>query len=1115
MASVEEHGQAPDDISTPGESNGAKHSKPEPEHGGNEDHIEFPMRKPRPGFLSRCITKLGLDVPTVLMMFKGSLPPMLGIVMYQSPAVSNFYTTLGYLIPIISVLALAILPRGKFLMNLFFTSLAICFGAALAMLALWTAVQARINTTPPDTPPARYRYNSSQSAVCGVWLFFTTWLGNFARAKAPTLNLPIIAYSILVNVACTYGPFLQTDTQVKAFVKKLLITMLTGLTLSLGVNILFFPVSSRMVVFKELAGAIGLLRKTVSLQKAYLVRLESDDMFAVVSRTATSPLLQDGKDGTPRLTKEAKAAMALKQVTDQLGELAGKLNADIVFAKRDIAWGHLDATDVSEMATLFRNVYIPVSGMSTIMDIFKRISERRGWDVEDDEDVDEVIALEREREKRVWNEVIKQIHEPFEALSAAIDQGLVHAGYCLGILPRLKAAAKKGVDADVEAQGEEIQPGQPGFAAVIDKRVAEFAKQKGELLRIWTRERTLIADEERQDGLSDEYSAERREREQSQLYIVLYMENLMHSSGQAVQDLVAFADRKVADGTMSKKRLIMPTLRRLRTWLVTSLSNSDATAESTPELLDSGANIVFLGDGYGHKKDPEHLPPTNAWQRFGTRIRAFSSLLSSEESAFGLRAACATMTIAVIAYLERTQVFFQEQRLVWALIMVAIGMTMTSGQSFFGFICRIGGTVIAMIFSYIIWYIVDGRKPGVIVFLWLFTFLDLYFMLKFPRFIPAVIIVIITQILIIGYELQVLTIGLERAEQTGQRFYAVYLLAPYRLACVAGGSAVAFFWTIFPKPMTDRTWLRRDLSATLYLVANYFGVINSTLHASLGDAGGHFDEPHSPAHHLYKVGRRIFGKVMTLVPSMVSHAEWQRYEPTVGGPFPRRAYDDIILRSVRIMRYLTLVSYTLTHPPRPATATATEADEDDRAWRASLASVYDALQPTHHAILSTLAQLSSSLLSGHSLPPFMPLPRPYDLTRRLVWQKSPDSPSPAAPEGDVHLVDSATGREDPPAPRTGILDPRNMHQRGYAEFSVLQVCTTLVCDDLEGLVREVSGLVGVVDFGFRFGGADATTLGSSRAASMMGGEEETRKKGRMGSFGWGEGRRGKGKGKVE
>lgn len=88
-----------------------------------------------------------------------------------------------------------------------------------------------------------------------------------------------------------------------------------------------------------------------------------------------------------------------------------------------------------------------------------------------------------------------------------------------------------------------------------------------------------------------------------------------------------------------------------------------------------------------------------------------------------------------------------------------------------------------MVFSYVIWYIVAERKAGIIVFLWLFTFLDFYFLLKFPRIIPAVIIVIVTQILIVGYELQVLTIGLELSEQTGQRFYAYVLPCGSRSPC--------------------------------------------------------------------------------------------------------------------------------------------------------------------------------------------------------------------------------------------------------------------------------------------------------------------------------------------
>jgi hypothetical protein len=65
-----------------------------------------------------------------------------------------------------------------------------------------------------------------------------------------------------------------------------------------------------------------------------------------------------------------------------------------------------------------------------------------------------------------------------------------------------------------------------------------------------------------------------------------------------------------------------------------------------------------------------------------------------------------------------------------------------------------------------------------------------------------------------------------------------------------------------------------------------------------------------------------------------------------------------------------------------------------------------------------------------------------------------------------------------------ILDPRNIEQPGYAEFAVLQVCTTLVCDDLEGLVRSVSGLVGVVDFSFRLGPGEGDGSGSESSLEL-------------------------------
>lgn len=82
--------------------------------------------------------------------------------------------------------------------------------------------------------------------------------------------------------------------------------------------------------------------------------------------------------------------------------------------------------------------------------------------------------------------------------------------------------------------------------------------------------------------------------------------------------------------------------------------------------------------------------------------------------------------------------------------MVAISMTRTAGQSLFNFALRIIGTVIAMIGSYIVWYIVDGKVPGVIVFLWIWIMLSFYFVVKTPKFVVVAILSMVTAVLIIG-----------------------------------------------------------------------------------------------------------------------------------------------------------------------------------------------------------------------------------------------------------------------------------------------------------------------------------------------------------------------------
>ena len=170
------------------------------------------------------------------------------------------------------------------------------------------------------------------------------------------------------------------------------------------------------------------------------------------------------------------------------------------------------------------------------------------------------------------------------------------------------------------------------------------------------------------------------------------MEFLLYTAGQAVLNLVHFADAKVEKGVLKRKRVIVPGTRRIQKWFVSSINSGDSDVDNVLENNETGASGIYMGDSLQSKKDPEHLPPTNSWQRFGNVLRGISRFLRSPESAYGFRVGCATLSIGIIAYLRNTQQFFVEQRLVWAMIMVSIGMTVTAGAGVFGFVGRIAGT---------------------------------------------------------------------------------------------------------------------------------------------------------------------------------------------------------------------------------------------------------------------------------------------------------------------------------------------------------------------------------------------------------------------------------------
>ena len=70
------------------------------------------------GLLKRVWTATGLDPPTIITMAKGSLPPVISLAALTSASFAEKFTTLGYLVAIMSLLGFAIMPRAKFVQNM-------------------------------------------------------------------------------------------------------------------------------------------------------------------------------------------------------------------------------------------------------------------------------------------------------------------------------------------------------------------------------------------------------------------------------------------------------------------------------------------------------------------------------------------------------------------------------------------------------------------------------------------------------------------------------------------------------------------------------------------------------------------------------------------------------------------------------------------------------------------------------------------------------------------------------------------------------------------------------------------------------------------------------------
>lgn len=215
----------------------------------------------------------------------------------------------------------------------------------------------------------------------------------------------------------------------------------------------------------------------------------------------------------------------------------------------------------------------------------------------------------------------------------------------------------------------------------------------------------------------------------------------------------------------------------------------------------------------------------------------------------------------------------------------------------------------------------------------------------------------------------------------------------------------------------------------------------------------------SPMSKLAKARMKCFSKIMVLLSKLREHSRFTRWDPPFGGKFPRKQYDDLINSLEHVFNYINLISYS-----SAAFATAgADGGASESEWLRDFRQFTAELQLTSHEMTSILCLVSASVTDGQPLPPYLQVPKPYGIAAKM------ESVDP------------------------GILSIQHINEPCYAAFAVLEVASSLIVEEVGGIVRGVRELVGEVDFSFH---VVSTKTGDGASVNTLLGEEEDGEKGK-------------------
>lgn len=213
-------------------------------------------------------------------------------------------------------------------------------------------------------------------------------------------------------------------------------------------------------------------------------------------------------------------------------------------------------------------------------------------------------------------------------------------------------------------------------------------------------------------------------------------------------------------------------------------------------------------------------------------------------------------------------------------------------------------------------------------------------------------------------ELQVRKLGEAAVVEAGQAVYAPYVIFPFRLAIVMLGVFTAYFWTIFPYPLSEHSELRKSIARAMYELGHYNVCVQKTVQLHVSDIVGAADNT-TAVSYLQAQRRGAFRRYLSWRNGSRALFQFLEWEFALGGRFPRQTYEEAMSILERIGRHLTLVEY-LSRYLTPACSSSAQPPADGTS-STTQSPAYASL--CANGLSLRLLLLQSAIGNAHPLPP--------------------------------------------------------------------------------------------------------------------------------------------------